>query len=85
MGIFSDIVVARLIFILGITNLVSGVLVFSTCRCIPGSKITRITGNLMQYRVYQRFFKYHCYIWWLFWSSVVAHAILAVSSVGVPF
>ncbi len=52
MGIFSETVVARLMFILGIINLVTGVLVLSTCRCIPGSKITKITGNLMKYRVY---------------------------------
>jgi len=85
MDILQPIVVTRLIFILGIINLVTGVLVLSTCRCIPGSKITKITGNLMKYRVYQHFFKYHCYIWWVFWSSVVVHAVLAISFIGVPF
>ena len=85
MGIFSETVVTRLIFILGITNLVTGVLVLSTCRCIPGSKITKITGNLMKYRAYQHFFKYHCYIWWAFWLSVVVHAVFAISFIGVPF
>ncbi len=85
MDILQPIVATRLIFILGIINLVTGVLIFFSCRCIPSSKITKITGNLMKYRVYQRFFKFHCYIWWAFWSSVIAHAVLAILFIGVPF
>jgi hypothetical protein len=39
----------------------------------------------MQHKAYQRFYRYHCYYWWLFWASVVAHAIFAIQRVGVPF
>jgi hypothetical protein len=80
--IFQTVVAARLIFILGLINLVTAVLVLLTCRCVPG---LRITGNLMQYAPYRRLFKYHCYYWWIFWLSVVVHAIFAIGFMGLPF
>lgn len=72
----------RVVFVLGIVNLVSGILVLFTCRCIPPS---RFTPPLMQYRWYQRLFRYHCYIWLVFWVSVVVHAVFALVFVGWPF
>ena len=81
MDIFQSIIVARLILILGIINLVSGLLVLFSCRCIPGLKIT---GNPMQHKGYQRFYKYHCYYWWIFWISVMIHAALALAYYGIP-
>ncbi len=81
MDIFQSLIVARLIVILGITNLVSGLLVLFSCRCIPGLKIT---GKLMQHKGYQRFYKYHCYYWWIFWTSVMIHAALAIAYYGIP-
>ncbi len=83
MAIFYSITSAQIIFILGITNLVGALLVVLTCRCIPALSIVR--GKLMQHKAYQRFYRYHCYYWWLFWASVVAHAIFAIQRVGVPF
>ena len=83
MDIFYSITGARIIFILGITNLVGGLLVALSCRCIPALSV--IGGKLMQYKAYQRFYRYHCYYWWLFWLSVVVHAIFAIGRVGVPF
>jgi hypothetical protein len=82
MAIFQSAVAARLVFILGITNLVTAVLVLMSCRCIPA---LRITGNLMNHKLYKQFFRLHCYIWWFFWISVVAHAILALGRLGSPF
>ncbi len=81
MDIFQPIIVTRVIVILGIINLVTGGLIFFSCRCIPGS---RITGKLMKYSAYKRFYKYHCYIWRVFWPSVIVHAILAFTLVGIP-
>jgi hypothetical protein len=72
----------RIIFILGIVNLAGGLAIFFSCRCLPGAKIGK---NLMKHRWYQRFFKLHCYIWWIFWSSVVVHAIFAIVYLGIPF
>ena len=82
MGIFQSTVVVKLIFSLGIVNLVSGALIFFSCRCLPGS---RLAVGLMKYSAYKRFYKYHCYIWWVFWPSVVIHAGLALVFFGVPF
>ena len=81
MNILDPLIVSRLIFILGITNLVSGLLIFFSCRCLPGSGIGR---KLMKQKVYQRFYKYHCYIWIVFWPSVMIHAILAIMVYGWP-
>lgn len=82
MDIFQSIIASRLIFVLGIVNLVTGVLIVLTCRCMAGAKLT---GGLMKYPAYQRFFSYHCYIWWIFWASVVIHAIFAIGLLGNPF
>lgn len=82
MSIFDSIVALRVIFILGIINLVAGILVLFSCRCVPGLKITH---RLMQYRAYTRFYKYHCYIWWVFWLSVIVHAVFAIMFSGIPF
>jgi hypothetical protein len=72
----------RILFVLGIINLVTGLLIFFSCRCLPGSKIGK---GLMKHPWYQKFFKLHCYIWWIFWASVVIHAILAMIYIGWPF
>jgi len=77
----STLTAMRVLFSLGIVNLVTGLLVFFSCRCLPGSKWGK---NLMKYQWYQRFFKLHCYIWWIFWISVVVHAIFAIIYVGWP-
>ena len=72
----------RILFILGIINLVTGLAVFFSCRCFPGSKIGK---GLMKYGWFRRFFKLHCYIWWVFWISVVLHALLAIIYNGWAF
>ena len=78
----SSLTVIKLIYILGIVNVLTGLLIVLSCRCIPGA---RIAARLMDYPAYQRFFKYHCYIWWIFWPSVFAHAILVILFIGIPF
>lgn len=77
-------VATRTVFILGIVNLVTLSLIYFTCRCIPGSRITRVTGNLMRFGAYKRFFGYHCYFWWILWVSVIIHVVLGVSLLGIP-
>jgi hypothetical protein len=72
----------RVLFILGIVNLVTGLLIFFSCRCLPGARLGK---GLMKYKWYQRFFKLHCYIWWVFWTSVVVHAIFAIIYIGWPY
>jgi hypothetical protein len=78
----SSLAATRVIFVLGIINLASGLLVFFTCRCLPGSRIGK---GLTKYRWYRGLFKIHCYIWWVFWISVIAHAIFVLIYIGQPF
>jgi hypothetical protein len=82
MDIIHSIAVARTIFILAIVNLATGVLIFFSCRCIPGMAWGQ---QLMQLFWFRRFYRFHCYIWWVFWLSVVAHAVLALLFMGLPF
>jgi hypothetical protein len=78
----SSLAATRIIFILGIVNLVAGLAIFFSCRCLPGSKIAK---GLMKHRWYQSYFKLHCYIWRVFWVSVVVHAVLVIAYIGMPF
>jgi len=36
-------------------------------------------------RLYQRFYKMHCFLWPLLWISVIAHAVFAFGFFGNPF
>jgi len=78
----NTIIAIRIMFVLGIVNLLTGLSIFFSCRCLPGSRFGK---RLMKYNWYQKFFKWHCYIWWIFWISVVIHAILAIIYIGWPF
>ncbi len=82
MDIFQSEFSAKLIYVLGFINLVSGFLVLLTCRCIPA---LGFTGKIMQNKFYSRIYKYHCLIWWIFWISVVVHAVFALTLYGNPF
>jgi len=81
MNAIDPLLATRLIVVLGTINLVTGVLIFFSCRCLPGS---RLGTRLMKYQRYQRFYRYHCYIWRLFWPSVMIHAALAAVFFGWP-
>lgn len=71
---------AQLVFILGITNLVSLLLVLFSCRCMLGTFVNK----LWKYEGYRKFYSLHCYFWWLFVISVILHAVLAIVVYGIP-
>lgn len=72
----------RLVFILGIINVIAILLVFFSCRCLMGKKL----GNwLWQFEWYKKFYGTHCIYWWIFIVSVLVHAILAFIVFGNPF
>lgn len=78
----STLIATRVIIVLGIINLTTGLLIFFSCRCIPALGFAK---GLMKQHWYQKFFKLHCYIWWVFWGSVIVHAIFAIVYFGWPF
>jgi hypothetical protein len=80
--VFQTDVAPKIVFVLGLTNLLSGLYVLFTCRCVPGWRFAR---SLMQRPWYQRLFKWHGKIWWVFWVSVMVHAVFAIGYYGRPF
>ncbi|MBI4188805.1 MAG: hypothetical protein HY529_06330 [Chloroflexi bacterium] len=81
MNIFDPLVATRVIIVLGIINLLSGILVFLSCRCLGGSKIGT---RLMKNKSFARFYRYHCHIWKVFWASVFLHTVLVMVFLGWP-
>ena len=73
---------ARLTFVLAITNVIGLALVFFSCRCLIGN---RVTASFSSKRWFRRFYGVHCYFWWFLFSSVLAHAVLALLTYGIPF
>lgn len=72
----------RLVLALGLLNLLGLGLVFFSCRCMGGM---RLTSRLFKKTWFQRFYKYHCYYWVFLWVSVVTHLVIAFSVAGLPF
>ncbi|MBS3118502.1 hypothetical protein J4417_02355 [Candidatus Woesearchaeota archaeon] len=72
----------KLVFILGITNLISLVLVSLSCRCMLNHHFSK---KLWASPFYQKFYSYHCWYWKIFFASVLLHAALALYTYGIPF
>ena len=73
---------AKLSYILGIVNLVTMAMVVLSCRCIMG---VDFVNRMQKNSIFQKFYRYHCYYWWLFFLSVLFHAILSITAYGNPF
>lgn len=68
-------------FILGLSNLIFMVLVFFSCRCIMGKRITEF---LWKQSWYQKFYVTHGWWWWAFFVSVGLHVIVTMLTFGLP-
>ena len=73
---------AQLVYILGIINLVGLILIFFSCRCLVGK---RAFNFLNRFSWYQKFYRSHCWWWYVFFASVFLHAVLAMMVYGNPF
>lgn len=73
---------AKILYIFGITNIISLLLVLFSCRCMMGIKLF---VSLMKYPWYKRFYINHCYYWWVFIISVILHTTFAFVAFGNPF
>lgn len=82
MPFFSGIIYARVIFITAMINLITLALILLSCRCINMWKLTSV---LTKSPWYKRFFRWHCYVWYIFLPSVVIHAVFALTLMGIPF
>lgn len=78
---FHSLIAARIIFIFSITNVVLVILVFLSCRCMPGFKFGH---SLLQNKSYLKFYKFHVYLWLILFISVLIHAIFAINMLGFP-
>ena len=78
----SVLTASQVTVILGIINLASGLLILFSCRCVPTLSFAK---GLMKQTWYQKFYRFHCYIWWVFWGSVIVHAVFAIIYFGWPF
>ena len=71
----------KLLFGLGITNILFLLMVFFSCRCIAG---INFINKMWKYEWYKKYYNYHCYYWWGFMLSVLLHATLAFILFGIP-
>jgi hypothetical protein len=79
---FSAIVEARIVFITAIINLAAIAMILLSCRCM---NMWKLTPGLNKQAWYKKFFKWHCYLWFVLLPSVVLHAVLAIRLLGMPF
>ena len=71
-------ILQKIVFVLGIVNLISLFLVLFSCRCMMGTIVSR----LVRYNWYKKFYSFHGYYWWIFIISVLLHSVLAVIVYG---
>lgn len=80
MPIINPLIGVKLVYILGITNVISLLLVMFSCRCCLGRR-----PSLANSKRYMNFYRYHCFYWWLLIASIFAHATIAFLAFGIPF
>lgn len=73
---------AKLVYVLGWVNLLGLFLVFFSCRCLTGQ---RLFSWLVRFEWYKKFYRMHCWWWYLFFASVAVHAVVALAIYGNPF
>jgi hypothetical protein len=74
-------VTQKIIVSLGILNVLTAAALYFTCRCVPAARFGK---ELMKHHWYQRFARFHCYLWWVLGASVVVHGTLAIIYFGWP-
>ena len=78
-----EIIGPKIVFILGIINVISILFVFLSRRCLIGTKF--INNMWQKHNWYKKFYSKHCYFWRIFMVSVLLHAVLAFIIFGWPF
>jgi hypothetical protein len=83
MDILQSSLALKIIFISAVLNVVLLIMLSLSCRCVP--MLGRLGNKLMSYRPFQNFYKIHCYLWTIFWISVIVHMVFAIALIGIPF
>ena len=83
MAFIDPLLGAKLTFILGITNVISILLVLFSCRCLIGTAFVKRMWDTHEW--YKKFYNAHCIYWRIFIASVLLHTILAFLIFGNPF
>ncbi len=76
MGFFDFLIDIKILYLLGLSNLLFFFLIFLSCRCVMGRQVFEW---LWKNSWYQKFYAYHCYLWWGFFLSVLAHTLIALA------
>lgn len=72
----------RLVFILGLVNLLTLLALFFSCRCMGW---LGLYSRMSRFRAYKTLYGFHCYYWIVLGLSVAAHLGIAISVLGIPF
>ncbi len=72
----------RVVFALGIVNFLTLLALFFSCRCMGSRKPF---SKMLHFKPFARFYKFHCYYWYILFGSVVAHLTIAIKVLGIPF
>lgn len=72
----------RITLLFGIINVITLLLIFFSCRCLIGAKFVK---RMWEHKWYQKYYRIHCYYWWVFFIAVIMHIVFAVIAFGNPF
>lgn len=72
----------RVVFALGIVNFLTLSALFLSCRC---TGVRKPFSRMLHFKAFARFYKLHCYYWYILFVSVVAHLTIAIKVLGIPF
>jgi len=72
----------RVIFALGLVNLLTLLALFFSCRCMGA---LGLYSKISRFRAYGTLYRFHCYYWIILGLSVAAHLGIAISVLGIPF
>jgi len=80
--VFETLLGPKIVFLLGMANILGILLIFFSCRCLIGNAFVQ---RMYQKDWYRKFYNAHCYYWWFFFISVVLHTVFAFLIFGNPF
>jgi hypothetical protein len=75
-------IMLKIIFVTAMINLISVLLVLTSCRCM---NMWKLTSGLNKHAWFKRYFRWHCYIWYVLIPSIIIHAVFALKVMGIPF